>query len=233
MTVGERAAVVILLAGAGSFVAAACTRAAGPTVPFAVATVHFEQNATDGDVEVVFDVKGGDDGLSGLIVTAPDGRRVVAITAPDATTMGLRQFRFESPEPTDVDRLKAAYPAGVYRFAGTTASGDRYAGEATLSHDLPPAASVVTPADEAEGVPLTGLRITWTPVPDVDHYVVTLEQSDLGFELTVTLPGSAGSFAVPDGVLEPGHEYTLALGTVHESGNASFVETSFTTADKE
>jgi hypothetical protein len=231
MTTGVRTAAVILLAGA-SFAAATCAPAA-PAVPFAVASVHFEQNATDGDVEVVFEVKGGDAGLSRLTVTAPDGRRVVAISAPDASTMGLRQFRFESPEPTDVERLKAAYPAGVYAFAGATASGDRYAGEASLSHDLPPAAAVVTPADEAEAVPVTGLRITWTPVPGVDHYVVTLEQPDLGFELMVTLPGSAGSFAVPDSVLEPGHGYTLALGTVHESGNASFVETAFATAGKE
>jgi hypothetical protein len=233
MTIRERAAVVILLAGAGSLAAAACTRAAGPPVPFAVATVHFERNATDGDVEVVFEVKGGDDGLTSLTVTAPDGRRVVAISAPDTSTMGLRQFRFESPEPTDVERLEAAYPEGVYTFAGATTAGDRYASEATLSHALPPAASVVTPADETEGVGVTGVRVTWTPVPGVASYVVTLEQPELAFELTVTLPGSATSFGVPDGVLQPGFGYTLALGTVLDGGNASFVETTFATAPKE
>ena len=218
--------------------AAACTRGSAPpsgepAAPFAVASVHFEQNATDGDVEVVFDVKGGDDGLTSLAVTAPDGRRVVAISAPDTSTMGLRQFRFESPEPTDVDRLTAAYPEGVYVFAGTTVAGDRYASEATLSHRLPPAAAVVTPPDEAEGVAMRGLRITWSPVPDAAGYIVTIEQPDLGFDLTVTLPGSAVSFAVPDGVLQPGHGYTLALGTVLAGGNASFVETTFATAGQE
>ena len=206
---------------------------AEPAAPFAVASVHFEQNATDGDVEVVFEVKGGDDGLASLTVTAPDGRTVVSASSPDSSTMGVRQYRFESPEPTDAARLKAAYPEGVYTFTAATAAGERYSGEATLSHRLPAAAAALTPADEAEGVAVRGLRVTWALVPDVAAHVVTIEQPDLGFELTVRLPGSATSFAVPDGVLQPGHGYTLAIGTVMAGGNASFVETSFATAGNE
>ena len=44
--------------------------------PFAIASVHFEQNATDADVEVVFEVRGGDEGLTQLTVVSPDGRMV-------------------------------------------------------------------------------------------------------------------------------------------------------------
>lgn len=197
---------------------------------FAVATVHFEQNATDGDVEVVFEVKGGDDGLTSLTVTAPDGRTVLSATSPDTSTMGVRQYRFESPEPTDAPRLQKAYPEGVYRFAGTTARGERYAGEATLSHRLPPAVTGITPPDKAPSVRARGLRITWTPVADVESYIVAIEQPELGFNLSVTLPRSATAFAVPDGLLQPGEGYTLAIGTVAKGGNASYVETSFATA---
>src|SRR5512134_1879525 len=224
MTIRERAAVVILLAGAGSFAAGACTRAAGPSAPFAVATVHFERNATDGDVEVVFDVKGGDDGLTSLTVTAPDGRTVVSASSPDSSTMGVRQYRFESPEPTDAARLKAAYPEGAYRFAAAATTGDRYASDATLSHRLPPAPAVLSPVDEAEDVAVRGLRVTWTPVPDAAAYAVTIEEADLN--LSITLPGTATAFAVPDGLLQSGREYTLAVGAVLPGGNASFVETS-------
>jgi hypothetical protein len=195
--------------------------------------VYFEQNATDGDVEVVFKVKGGDDGLTSLTVTAPDGRTVLSATSPDSSTMGVRKYSFESPEPTDAARLKAAYPEGAYTFAATTAAGERYAGEATLSHRLPPAAAVLTPADGAAGVAVTGVRITWTPVPDAAAYVVAIEQPDLGFELTVRLPGAATSFAVPDGVLQPGHGYTLAVGAELAGGNVSVIETSFATAARE
>ena len=62
---------------------------------FAIATVHFEKNATDGDVEVVFEVMGGNDGLSSLTVTAPDGRTVLSAGSPDTSTMGLRQYRLD------------------------------------------------------------------------------------------------------------------------------------------
>ena len=202
-----------------------------PAAPFAVATVHFEQNATDGDVEVVFEVKGGDDGLTSLTVTAPDGRTVVSASSPDSSTMGVRQYRFESPEPTDAARLKAAYPEGAYRFAAAATTGDRYTSDATLSHHLPPAPAVLSPADEAEDVAVRGLRVTWTPVPDAAAYVVTIEEADL--TLSVTLDGTATAFAVPDGLLQSGREYTLAVGAVLPDGNASFVETSFATAGKE
>jgi hypothetical protein len=99
-----------------------------------------------------------------------------------------------------VERLKAAYPEGVYTFAGATA-GERYASEATLSHALPPAAGVVTPADEAEGVAVTGVRVTWTPVPGVASYVVTLEQP-ICLRVTVDLP-AGDSFAVPTACCSP------------------------------
>ena len=88
----------------------------GSSQLFAFAKVHFEQNATDGDVEVVFEIKGGDEGLANLRVVSPDGRIVIDFTAPDASTLGIRQFRFESPEPKDIEGLKTAYPEGVYTF---------------------------------------------------------------------------------------------------------------------
>ncbi|HEU5305469.1 MAG TPA: hypothetical protein VFU40_12545, partial [Gemmatimonadales bacterium] len=112
-----------------------------PPAPFAVASVRFEQNATDQDVEVVFEVKGGKDGLAKLVVVAPDGRTVIDVTAPDASTLGIRQFRFESPEPPDAAQLRAAYPEGVYTVTGTTAGGQTLRGASTLHHKLPPAAS--------------------------------------------------------------------------------------------
>jgi hypothetical protein len=202
----------------------------GQAARFAIATVHFEQNATDGDVEVVFEAMGGNDGLTSLTVTAPDGRTVMSATSPDTSTMGLRQYRFESPEPTDIPRLQKAYPEGVYRFAGTTARGTRYNSEVTLTHRLPPGVTGVKPADEAQNVPVRGMRVSWTAVPDIASYSVLIEQPATGFELSVTLPRSATSFAVPDGVLRAGQSYTLSIGAVARGGNASFVETSFATA---
>src|SRR5262245_37352464 len=75
--------------------------AAAPTT-FAIATVCFETNATDGDYEVVFEIKGRAEGLNHLTITAPNGKVVADYSARDASTLGLRQFRFESPEPKDL-----------------------------------------------------------------------------------------------------------------------------------
>jgi hypothetical protein len=207
--------------------------ASSSSEPFAVANVHFEQNATDEDVEVVFEAKGGADGLAKLTVVAPDGRTVVDFTAPDASTLGIRQFRFESPEPKDVKSLKAAYPEGVYTFSGETAAGVKLEGKSTLSHTLPAPASFVQPKAEAEGVTVKNSVITWAPVKNVTAYIVYIEQDELQVEFTARLPGTVPKFAVPDGFLLPDTQYTLGIGTVTEEGNTSFVETWFTTAGKE
>jgi len=78
------AGVTLLLGSDG--LALGVGKESGPSVPFAVASVRFEQNATDGDAEVVFEVKGGKEGLAKLAVVSPDGRTVIDFTAPDAST---------------------------------------------------------------------------------------------------------------------------------------------------
>jgi len=202
----------------------------GPAGAFAVAQVRFEQNATDGDVEAVFEVKGGDEGLTRLTVTAPDGRAVVDFSAPDASTLGIRQFRFESPEPEDSESLIAAYPEGVYTFAGVTESGDRLRGQSTLSHRLPPPTSFLRPGAEPGDFTAGHAEIEWEPVEGISAYIVYVERSDQS--VTARLPGTATRFVVPDGFLIPGTRYQLGVGTVSGEGNISFVET-MTTAGKE
>lgn len=222
-----------LLLGARS--AAQVPLAAKPATPgaFAKANVRFEQNATDGDMEVVFEAKAGAEGLAKLIVTSPDGRTVADFTAPDASTLGMRQFRFESPEPQDVKSLKAAYPEGVYTFSGTTVSGARLQGKSTLRHRLPATVSFVQPPAGGQDVAIQNLQITWTPVKEVAAYVIYIEQDELDVHVTAQITGTAVAFEVPDGFLAPATEYTLGIGTVSVEGNISYVETSFTTAGTE
>jgi hypothetical protein len=197
---------------------------------FAIARVVFEQNATDKDAEVVFEAMGGSEGLAKLTVVSPDGRTIVDFTAPGDSKLGIRQFRFESPEPKDVASLKAAYPEGVYTFTGATASGKKLESKATLSHKLPAPAAFLKPAANAVGVSAMNLDITWTPVKNAAAYMIYIEQDELDLNVTAKLPGSMAKFAVPDGFLLPGTEYTLGIGTVTNEGNASFVETTFVTS---
>ena len=111
---------------------------------FSTASLHLEQNATDGDFEIVVEAL-AEQGLATLTVTAPDGRVIVDYKSAAGTDLGMRQFRFETPEPEDLEALKKVYPEGVYTFAGTTGGGAALSGKGSLSHTVPPASSVVTP----------------------------------------------------------------------------------------
>ena len=196
---------------------------------FSTASVHFEQNVTDGDGEIIFQAKALKDGLAELIVRSPDGRPVVTFKAPDASTLGMRQFHFETPEPKDLNTLKAAYPAGVYEFAGITFSGARLAGKATLNHRLPALPTFAAPAPAAENVPVKNFVLSWGAAEDVAAYIVKVKQSELNVDFKTTLPGSWTAFAFPDGFLAREKKYKMAIGTVTREGNISYVESTFTT----
>jgi len=200
------------------------------SAPLPEASVAFEQNATDGDVEVVFEIEGVDEGLATLTVIAPDGRMVIDFKAPGDSKLGMRQFHFETPEPKDVDSLKALYPEGEYTFAGATRAGLKVHGKSTLSHMLPATASFLRPKAGARDVDAQGLEIAWSPVASAAAYIVEIEQEKLDLSLTARLSGSATTFAVPDGFLAPGVRYQLGIGAVAADGNVSFVEMRFTTA---
>lgn len=210
----------------------AADKPAAKPQPFEAAAARFEQNATDGDVEAVFEAIAGDDGLTKLTVVAPDGRTIVEFASPGHATMGMRQFRFESPEPTDVAALKKAFPEGEYTFTGTAPSGAQFQDKATLKHTLPPTTSFVSPKADARNVSTHDFRITWAPVKGVAGYTIELDPSKSSAHLEMKLPASATSFVVPEGILTPGGKCQLGIGTISSSGNISVIETTFTTAGK-
>jgi hypothetical protein len=114
---------MVLVVVAPGLSAAGEPQAANPSDLFAVATVHLEPNATDGDFEVVFEVKGGADGLTKLTVVSPDGRTIVDIAAPDTSTLGVRQLRFESPEPRDFKKAEIRVSGGCVDVRGSGRCG--------------------------------------------------------------------------------------------------------------
>ena len=194
---------------------------------FATSSLRLEQNATDGDYEIVVEAS-AELGLATLVVTAPDGRVIIDYKSPTGSDLGMRQFRFETPEPEDLASLKAVYPEGVYSFAGVTGSGVALHGKSSLSHTVPAPSSVVTPSG-ARTVALEDVEIAWTSVKGATGYVMEIDQADLGINITTKVPATITSFTVPDAVLRAGRKYTLAIGVVAENGNISFVETAFST----
>ena len=190
--------------------------------------VYLEQNLRDKDAEVKFDVVGNESGLATLIVSAPDGRIVLDFKT-GASKLGMRHFTLESPEPKNDGRLQKDFPAGVYKFVGQTVNGVKLEGQATLSHLFPEPASLMRPRADENNIAVRGLRINWGASKDASAIVVVVEHEKSGRVLRVNLPGDAKTFSVPDGFLLPGTEYKLAIGTVSADGNASFIESGFTT----
>ena len=210
--------------------------AAGPGIAragerFERVQVYLERNVTDKDAEVKFEATGGTAGLASLKVTGPDGRTVIDFKAPDSK-LGMRHLTLESPEPKNDGSVQADFPAGTYTFSGSSASGEKLEGKAMLSHVFPETTVFVSPRADATNVPHKGLRVAWQPVKGLGAHVIVIEQESSGREMRVNLAGNATAFNVPEGFLLPGTEYKLAIGTVAKDGNASFIETGFTTAKK-
>jgi hypothetical protein len=214
-------AAILLLAGHGF---------AQAEEKFEKAVVYFEQNATDKDAEVMFEAIGAA-GLASLKVVAPGGRTVIDYKAPDSK-LGLQHITLESPEPKNDGSIQADFPEGEYTFTGNTVTGAKLVSKAKLSHKVPEALSIVSPRADAKGVPVKGLQIKWNAGKNLAACTVSIEQEQTEHKITAKLPGTATTFTVPDGFLQPGTEYKLAVGAVSREGNSSLVEADFTTAAK-
>lgn len=186
-----------------------------------------EQNATDGDTEVVFFAKTETDGLRRLVVLAPTGRRV-ANFGGDKRGIGIREFLLESAEPPGLDLVLASFPEGTYAFSGKTVGGACVQGEAALSHSLAPATTLLTPGED-EVVPLDALLLSWTAIGGAERYVVELNNEDTGSEFTLEVFPPSTSLVIPAELLVADSEYQFAVGVKMPDGNVTFVELAFFT----
>ena len=198
---------------------------------FEIATINVERNVTDGDTEIVISVVPADEGLKYLSIRAPNKRAVVDMFSLDHSVLGMREFNLESPEPPG-EAILAAYPQGTYKFTGLSVGGEWFQGEARLSHLMPAAPVIMSPAAESE-VPAGALRIEWSTVPGLRKVVIELENESFDPEqvLSVELPADATSFDVPAAFMQPGSEYQVGVAAVGENGNITVVETVFTTGE--
>jgi hypothetical protein len=187
-----------------------------------------EQNATDGDTEVVIFVKGQDSGLKRLVITAPGGRRV-AVFNGNGKGIGIREFVLESAEPPDLNAVLASFPEGEYSISGRTVDGECISGTASLSHQIAPATTLLTPTEDQE-VAIDQVVLSWVAVPGAERYVVELNNENTGSENTFQVFPPTTSLAIPSHFLQTGSEYQFGVGVKTTNGNITFVETTFFTA---
>lgn len=198
------------------------------------AEIIFEQNATDGDVEVVIFAKleESDAGMQEFWLCAPNGKVVYKFSSPkNNNNIGGREVVVESPEPADPDIVRNAYPEGSYTFVAKSFDNKWFLSEAELSHALPDV-SIDFPKS-GTSVPKFEFNVTWTAVTSpTDKFIVELvnegsdlnECSDLEEELVVDVPADQNSFLAPGEWMEAGCEYQVVVGIVNEFGNKTFRE---------
>jgi hypothetical protein len=194
---------------------------------FERAVIYLERNVTDGDTEVRIIATADNGGFATLRVIAPDGRTVIDFKSP-SSKLGIRHIDLESPEPREIEVIKADFPEGTYRFEATLVDGATLRAETILRLALPDAPTLSVPREGQTELPVKGAKVRWEPVSDAAAVQVVLKERKGPRELRAMLPGNSTVFAIPDGFLVPGSKYEIAVGSIHQSGNRSYQEIEFT-----
>ncbi len=111
---------------------------------FEDATLFVVYSSTDEDAQIII-AGGSDTPLRIVKVFGPRGLMPIRWKSKDGARLGHADFQFETPEPS-LDKLMAAYPAGMYRFVGLTGENRLLVGGVELSYDLLPAPQITFPS---------------------------------------------------------------------------------------
>ncbi len=209
------------------------------TIPFSDARIRIEINATDGDsgLHVLLDAEG----WKYVKIFAPNGRMVFHVAGGGGVRKtGLTELFFESAEPgfdeLPLDEFLKRFPAGEYRFVGKTIEGDTLSSIAVLTHVLPAAPTLLSPAENSVQDPANTV-VRWEPVADppggrITRYevLVTQEEPKPKRVLSAVLPATVSSMTVPPTFLLPNTEYKFEVLAIEEGGNQTLSEGTFRTA---
>jgi hypothetical protein len=215
--------------------------------PFAEAELFLELNDTDGDLGIHASIDGGT--WTSLEVEGPGGRDLLEIVSRSRLrAQGLTQLAFESAEPT-FDELDPAvffrrFPEGIYAIEAVAQGGGRFASKVRLSHVLAaPAQSRVNGLPAAENCDATLPEVTAPVVIEWDS--VTTSHPDLGrigpvtisryqffvqqdtTKVSVDLPPSATSFAIPTSITATGGQFKFEIIARTSTGNNTAIESCF------
>jgi len=227
--------------------AAAFGLAAAPSVlaiPYSQTRIIIEVNATagDGGIQIFLDAEG----WSRLEITDPEHNSVFSVVGANSIgETGVTELFFESAEPSFDDLplsdLLVRFPAGSYRFAGETTGGKQLSGRAILSHKIPAAPTIVSPAEGEALNPNAPIAIDWNPVTEpypgttlpivIGSYQVIVERVKptplLSF--SVFVPAAVTKVTVPAEFIEAGADYKFEVLAIEAGGNQTITEGSFST----
>lgn len=216
----------------------------GPRIAIKDARLKFEINATDqdGGVQLFLDA----DSWKSMSLYDPDGHRVfTATTEGRMSEQGGTELFLESAEPPfselPLAQLLERWPAGKYAVRGVGPEGERYAGTAVLTHDIPDGPELVSPLEDQGLQDPDDTAVRWEPVGAADGspiigYQVLVVQPETGMKalpkiiLDVMMPPNATELRVPPGFLAAGTEYEWEVLALEAGGNQTLSSAFFTTS---
>ena len=248
----KKAIITLVILAITLAVVTACigTGAAAPEpVPLKDAKLNIEHNATDNDTG--FQGFIDSEGWKSLDVRGPDGTVLSFAGRGDLARLGLTELFFETVEPENadvpIDEMLAKLPAGNYKIEGPSMengeSSGKTEGTAWLTHNIPAGPELLTPSAGAT-VPASGLVASWAAVTrtitggnvNIIAYQLIIEKDEephphmIGkIGLSMYLPASVTSIAVPDGFLQPATAYKWEVLAIEESGNQTLSSGEFQT----
>jgi hypothetical protein len=148
------------------------------------AEIYIEINDTDGDAGIHVFLDG--EGWNSMTLTSPNGTEFSLFAENGVGFQGITEFFFESAEPSfdeqPLEELLALFPAGKYKFRGTTTEGQLLKGNARLTHALPDAPVQLSPVD-GEAVDPDDAVFSWQEVDDPPGSEI------VGYEVVVECEG--------------------------------------------
>jgi hypothetical protein len=224
----------LVTSGASALGGDRVSRESAKPVRLADATLIVEVNATDGDAGLQVFLDG--DPWRSMTITAPDGRKIVDVTAVGRLKgYGLTELFSESSEPPfdtfPLARFKALWPEGRYSFSGVTIEGRKVTGAARLSHDIPGGPRIVSPTKN-ERVDRKAMVARWSAPPkqagiEIAGYRAIVSREGPLRVFSADLRAWARRVTVPREFLERGVEYKIEVEAIEKSGNQTLTEVEF------
>jgi len=199
--------------------------------------IFIEINDTDGDAGIQIFLDG--EGWDTMQVFDPTGRMVLGIAADgNVGIQGVTELFLESAEPSfdeqPLDEFLELFPPGRYVFRGATTEGERLVGNSRLTHAIPEAPEITSPAEEGSLDPANAV-IEWERVPNppgsrIVLYEVIVERDEGSLRVfTADMGPGKTSVTVPSEFLQSGRAYKVEVIAVERSGNRTITEVEFET----
>jgi hypothetical protein len=177
--------------------------------------VEVEKDTYSGSEEYGISFEFGEDTLKNI--------KMVRIKAPSGKTsilkngLGFGDSEFSYNSDNDVPQSK--FPEGRYLIKF---SPKKYGDIAiNITYDFPSTPVITYPEDGAANVPLN-FTIEWELLDDIDRLRLNVEgheNDEIDFEKELSI--DATSFTLPEGLLQPNHQYQIELKAFKDGENVS------------